>query len=210
VAEKSPDDKRHFVGAYWVVESAEELEKAASNADASAIHDSSAPGGGQVVTVQDPNGFKVGFIHGQELREKDGAGDDNKKNQQAPVVDILEKSDPIPNGAIDKRRKGKFRRFDQGASPVHKLGHFGFVVPGTKFESTLDFYTSLINLKPTDAVFNPVTGKDETCFCHIDLGPEFTDHHVSTSSQSTVVDVAYFNVFFLVVIVRPHCDFTKY
>ncbi|KAK4946509.1 hypothetical protein LTR10_014361 [Elasticomyces elasticus] len=164
VAEQSPDGKRHFLGAYWAVDSLEELQKAASNPGASPIEDSDAPGGGKVVTIEDPNGYKVGFIYGQKLREKDG-----------PVP--LEKTDPVSNGAVEKPRKGVFRRFKHGPSPVHKLGHYGFVVPGSKFESTLSFYKSLINLKPTDAVFNPETGNDETCFCHIDLGPEWTDHH---------------------------------
>lgn len=166
VAEQSPDDKRHFMGAYWVVDTLEDLEAAASNPNASAIKDSDAPGGGKVVTIEDPNGQTVGFVYGQKLRAKDGP------------VPPLEKTTPMSNTAVEKPRKGTFRRFKQGASPVHKLGHYGFVVPTSKFESTLSFYTSLINLKPTDAVFNPTTGKDETCFCHIDLGPEYTDHHV--------------------------------
>jgi len=153
------------VGTYWVVDSPEDLEKAVSNPNASPIEESTAPGGGKVVTVEDPNGYKVGFLYGQTLRQKDGA------------VPPLEKTTPIPNGAIEKPRKGVFRRFKQGASPVHKLGHYGFVVPASKFESTLSYYTRLINLKPTDAVFDPVTGSDQTCFCHIDLGPEYTDHH---------------------------------
>lgn len=165
VAEQSPDSKRHFVGTYWVVDSLGELEKAASNPNASPIEEVTAPGGGKAVTIIDLNGFKVGFLYGQKLREKDG-----------PVP--LEKTSPVANGAVEKPRKGAFRRFKQGASPVHKLGHYGFVVPASKYESTLSFYLSLIKLKPTDAVFDGKTGKDETCFCHIDLGQEYTDHHV--------------------------------
>ncbi|OAL34911.1 hypothetical protein AYO20_05872 [Fonsecaea nubica] len=165
VAERSPDNKRHFLGGYWVVDSLQDLETAAARPGASPIQDSDAPGGGKVVTVEDPNGYKVGFVYGQKLRESDGP------------VPPLEKTEPISNTAIQKPRKGTFRRFKPGASPVHKLGHYGFIVPGSKFESTLSFYLDLINLKPTDAVFNPDTGKDETCFCHIDLGPEYTDHH---------------------------------
>lgn len=164
VAEQSPDDKRHFIGGYWVVDSIEELEKAASHPSASSIEDSAAPGGGKVVTVEDPHGHKVGFVHGQTLREKDG-----------PT--LLEKTDPLFNGAAEKPRRGAFRRFKQAPSPVHKLGHYGFVVPASHFESTRSFYTSLMNLEATDAVFNPATGKDQTCFFHIDLGAEYTDHH---------------------------------
>ncbi len=166
VAERSPDSKRHFRGGYWVVDTLEDLEAAAAHPSASPITDSDAPGGGKIVTVEDPNGYPVGFVYGQKLRENDG---------HAPP---LEKTEPVSNTALEKRRKGAFRRFKAGASPVHKLGHYGYIVPASKFESTLSFYRSLINLKPTDAVFSPATGKDETCFCHIDLGPQYTDHHV--------------------------------
>ncbi|OAP58468.1 hypothetical protein AYL99_07558 [Fonsecaea erecta] len=165
VAERSPDDQKHFVGGYWVVDRLEDLEAAAARPGASPIQDSDAPGGGKVVTVEDPNGFKVGFVYGQMLKEKEGP---------APP---LETTAPVPNGALDKPRKGRFRRFKTGPSPLHKLGHYGFIVPGSKFESTLAWYRDLMNLKPTDAVFNPATGKDQTCFLHIDLGPEYTDHH---------------------------------
>ncbi|KIX01109.1 uncharacterized protein Z518_10175 [Rhinocladiella mackenziei CBS 650.93] len=166
VAEKSPDSRRHFMGGFWAVDTLEDLEVAASYPKASPITESDAPGGGKFVTIEDLNGLRVGFVYGQKLREKDEL-----------VPSNLEKTTPIPNQAMEKPRKGTFRRFKQGPSPVHKLGHYGFVVPGSKFEKTLEWYTKLMNLKPSDAVFNPTTGKDETCFCHIDLGAEWVDHH---------------------------------
>lgn len=173
VAEKSPDNRRHFIGGYWVVDTLQDLEAAASNPDASAIEESDAPGGGKVVTVTDPNGFKVGFVYGQELRERD-----------APLLP-LEKTAPISNTAVEKPRQGGTRRFQQAASPVHKVGHYGFMVPAEMFDTTLSFYRSLINLAPSDTVYNPVTGKDESCFCHIDLGREYSDHHVNISTSQT-------------------------
>ena len=157
VAEQSSDAKRHFMGAYWAVETLQDLENAAARPGASPIEESDAPGRGKVVTLEDPNGFRVGFVHGQKLRETDGS------------ALLLEKSEPVANTALEKPRKGPFRRFKTGPSPVHKLGHYGFIVPGSKFDSTLAFYRDLINLKPSDAVFNPATGKDETCFCHVRL-----------------------------------------
>lgn len=169
VAEQSPDNKRHFIGGSWVVDRLEDLETAASKPGATSIQDSDAPGGGQIVTLTDPNGFKVGFVYGQKLREEDTS-----------EIHLEQKSDQLPsNTTVQQPRRGVFRRFKQGASPVHKLGHYGFVVPGSKWDSTLSWYLDLINLKPSDAVFNPQTGKDETIFNHIDLGQEYTDHHVS-------------------------------
>ncbi|OQV04930.1 hypothetical protein CLAIMM_09743 [Cladophialophora immunda] len=165
VAEQSPDSKRHFVGGYWVVSSEEDLKKAASQPGASAIYDNDGPGGGKVVTVRDPCGFLVGFVFGQQLRNYDG------------TTGLLEQTSPTTNSPFDKPRKGNVRRYRNGPSPVHKLGHYGYVVPRSKFMETLDWYHRLMNLKPTDTVYDPKTLEDETTFNHIDLGDEYTDHH---------------------------------
>lgn len=167
VAEQSSDAKRHFVGGYWVVSSEEDLKKAASHPGASAIYDNDGPGGGKVVTVRDPCGFLVGFVFDQRLRIHDG------------TVGLLEQTSPTTNSPFDKPRKGNVRRFHNAPSPVHKLGHYGYVVPRSKFRETLDWYHRLMNLKPTDTVYDPETLEDETTFNHIDLGDEYTDHHVS-------------------------------
>jgi catechol 2,3-dioxygenase-like lactoylglutathione lyase family enzyme len=163
VAQQSPDSKRHFLGGYWAVESLDDLLKASSLAGGGDIKENTAPGKGSIVEVQDPNGYIVGFVHGQIL---------NNPSKNPPSTE------PIQNGAVIKRRLGTVRRFSQGPSPVHKLGHYGFVVPPDRYEPTLQWYTTLLNLKPTDAIFNPETNKDESCFIHIDRGAEFTDHHV--------------------------------
>ncbi|PVH95458.1 Glyoxalase/Bleomycin resistance protein/Dihydroxybiphenyl dioxygenase [Periconia macrospinosa] len=141
IAEPSPDGERHFLGAYWVVDSREELQKAEKLPGATAIQKLDAPGQGEAVTVTDPNGNLVGFVYGQELRQVNAQGG------------ALERDDSsrVSNTAADKRRKGTFRRFDIGPSPVHKLGHYGYMVPAEKFEETLAWYTSVMNLKPTDS-----------------------------------------------------------
>ena len=169
VAEQSPDDKRLFIGAYWVVESLEELQKAATYQDASQIQDNVGHGNGKVVTIKDPNGFIVGFLYGQTLR--------------TPSIDELhlnlETSVRTPNSATEKLRKGNTRRFRHSPCPVYKLGHYGIIVPKDRYEETLNWYTTVLNLKPTDAIFDPQTDKELTCFAHIDLGADYTDHHVS-------------------------------
>jgi hypothetical protein len=170
VAEKSPDSQRHFLGGTWVVESAKDLQKAASHPGSSEIKPNDGPGGGQVVTIVDPNGFNVSFIHGQTFRN-DNPEDLSYIREEAVGI--------ASNTSLQKPRKGNFRRFKQGASPVAKLGHYGYMVPEENYQRTMDWYTSIMNLKPTDAIYNPETGEDETCFNHIDLGETFTDHHVS-------------------------------
>lgn len=169
IAEKSPDDKRHFVGAYYVVKDYLELEKAAKYPTASGITSDPGPGGGKLVTLKDPyNGFLVGFVHGQTPRPSD---------VNTETMDMEIETSKF-NLAIEKNRKGGVRRFKEGASPVYKLGHYGIVVPAHLYEKTLKWYTTTLNLTPTDMIYIPATDKDVTCFCHIDLGEEYTDHHV--------------------------------
>ncbi|KAH7083602.1 Glyoxalase/Bleomycin resistance protein/Dihydroxybiphenyl dioxygenase [Paraphoma chrysanthemicola] len=167
VAEQSPDGERHFMGGAWEVDTASDLEKAAAMPDATEIRDNDGPGGGKIVSVQDPNGMLVHFVYGQNLRAA-------LTEDSVPGHEI---TSALPNGALKKQRKGEVRRFTLGPSRVHKVGHYGFAVPKAKFAETRDWYTRHINMKPTDSSFDPVSGKDENCFIHIDLGQEYTDHH---------------------------------
>ncbi|KAJ4187439.1 hypothetical protein NW759_016889 [Fusarium solani] len=168
IAEQAPGPRRAFLGGTWAVESEKDFQAAAAHPDASKMEEDSGPGGGKIVSITDPNGYRIGFIYGQNLRS-DPAVDETDR--------IVGDESPVVNLANDKPRQGSFRRFNAGPSPVHKLGHYGYIVPQSVFQKTLDWYTSLINVVPTDAVFDPKTGDDATCFMHIDLGATFTDHH---------------------------------
>ncbi|KAH8714709.1 putative metapyrocatechase [Ilyonectria robusta] len=168
VAEQAPGPRRAFLGGTWAVESENDLQIAAAHPDASKIEDMTGPGGGKTVSLTDPNGYRVSFIYGQKLRE----------DSSVEVTDrIIGGEQPVLNLAAEKPRQGKFRRFNYGPSPVHKLGHYGYLVPQSMYQATLLWYTSLMNLVPTDAVFDPKTGEDTSCFMHIDLGMTYTDHH---------------------------------
>ncbi|KAH8807754.1 Glyoxalase/Bleomycin resistance protein/Dihydroxybiphenyl dioxygenase [Xylogone sp. PMI_703] len=167
VAEQSPDNKKHFKGGYWVVDTEADLQKAAAHPKASKIEQSTAPGGGKVVTIEDPNSFIIGFVFGQTLRDAD--------TESATLEEAS--SGHHWNGPDSKQRRGNTRRFQKGPCPVHKLGHYGFIVPRSRVKATLDWYTNLINIQRSDTMYNPVTGEDEGVFNHIDLGKTYTDHH---------------------------------
>jgi hypothetical protein len=168
---------RKFLGGTWVVASHADLEVAASLPNVTSIEEVKGPGGGKRVSIVDPNGNLVYFIHGQE-----------SKTPAAETEITRETEDTAPlNFSYRKTRQGRFRRFDLGPSPVHKLGHYGYMVPIAKYKETLDFYTTVMNLKPTDSVYNPQTGEDTTCFMHIDLGKEYSDHHVRNLKEIWLV-----------------------
>lgn len=165
-ASQSSDGKRHFLGATWEVASFADLEVAANHSSAvpAGITDSSAPGGGRTVTLIDPLGNPLHFIHGQTLRSTTSTG-------------TLEPTPHPANASTSKPRQGQFRRFSPGPSPVHKVGHYGYTIPASSFDTTLAWYLQTVNLKRSDTIYSPITGRDETVFTHIDLGQTYTDHH---------------------------------
>ncbi|KAH5512544.1 hypothetical protein HBI52_122750 [Parastagonospora nodorum] len=154
--------EKKFLGGTFEVESFAELEKAARVAGASEIIDlSSAPGGGHLVTLHDPEGFPINLIFGQA------------KKAAGPYPEIL-----TTNYEAEKPRVARFQRFKPGPAAVHKLGHYGLCVQN--FQEEMQWYTRTFNIVPTDFLtVDTETGekKDVAIFAHIDLGPGYTDHH---------------------------------
>ncbi|KAL2204765.1 Glyoxalase/Bleomycin resistance protein/Dihydroxybiphenyl dioxygenase [Sarocladium strictum] len=158
VARKATGNSQ-FLGAAYEVESREELERATRIAGATSISKLDGPGGGEILTLTDPIGFKVHLVHGQTKRE--------------PTPMHLEKL--TVNYEDEKPRKGEFQRFEHGPAPVHRWGHYGVSYPPGTYQKMFDWYTQTLALGVSDVVFK---GEDPiTCFFHIDRGLEFTDHH---------------------------------
>ena len=64
-----------------------------------------APGGGNIVTIEDPEGFPVNFIHGQ------GQIQGERKKPAKLII----------NDETDKPRQRRFQRFEPGPAEVHKV-----------------------------------------------------------------------------------------
>ena len=127
----------------------------------------SAPGGGSILSILDPEGFPLNFIHGQTPR---------------PISHTPERL--LVNDEAQKPRRKAFQRFDPGPAEVHKLGHFGLCV--NDFPGMMEWYTRNFNLSPSDILYIPgdvdsSTGKPArvpvAVFAHVDRGRELTDHH---------------------------------
>lgn len=169
IAELSSTGQKAFAGGAFIVDSHEDLVKASKLPGASPIEKSTEPGEGDFVILKDPNAMVVKLIHGQE---------------QVQPIEHLPKSHY--NTGQDKDRAGDFHRFKLGPSKVHKVGHYGFMIPAAIFEETRGWYLETFNFKLTDSVYDPDTGIDETSFCHIDLGETYVDHHVSEESRNDI------------------------
>lgn len=168
--------EKKFLGGCFEVESYAELEKAAKVPGAGSIEElKDAPGGGHLITLHDPEGFPISLIHGQE------------KKTPGPYPEIL-----TTNYEHEKPRVARFQRFKPGPAAVHKLGHYGLCVQN--FQSQTEWYTRTFNLVPTDILYvpsssSPDSKQDVAIFAHIDLGPNYTDHHTiffSTNKTSHV------------------------
>jgi len=171
VAEKGPENK--FLGGVYLVESYDDLVRASKVPGASEIetlHD--APGGGQRVTLKDPEGMLVNVMYGQEPRQ---------------VEKFPEKL--IINYEDTKERIDKFQRFKEGPAAVHKLGHYGLCV--TEFETMWRWYTKHFNLVPTDWLYVEEDGKqrDVAIFAHIDRGSSYVEHHTFFMSSNPTAHV---------------------
>jgi hypothetical protein len=71
---------------------------------------------------------------------------------------------------------GRFQRHHPGPALVHKLGHFGYVVP--QFDSELAWYTGNFNFVPSNVLYHwDFSNMDVLTFMHLDLGEEYSDHH---------------------------------
>lgn len=125
-----------------------------------------APGGGYIITVQDPEGFPVSFIHGQSTVTT---------TQKIPEKLVF-------NDETQKSRVRKFQRFEPGPAEVYKLGHFGMVV--SDFDAEMDWYTRYFNIIPSDILYLATPSaerqserKEVAMFAHIDRGNDLVDHH---------------------------------
>ncbi|EDU47534.1 Trihydroxytoluene oxygenase [Pyrenophora tritici-repentis] len=164
---------KKFLGGTFEVASYAELEKAAKlPCAASGIQElTDAPGGGSMVTLHDPEGFPINLLYGQT------------KKEAGPYPETL-----ITNYENNKPRIARFQRFKPGPAAVHKLGHYGLCV--TNFQQEMQWYTRTFNIVPTDFLYINTPDdpsqprKDVAIFAHIDLGPDYTDHHTIFLSQN--------------------------
>ncbi|EON65740.1 hypothetical protein W97_04979 [Coniosporium apollinis CBS 100218] len=160
---------KKFLGGSFEVESYEQLEKVLEIPGGKVISDGIrqmevAPGGGYIVTIEDPEGFPVNFVYGQSLGNVE-----HKKPEKL-----------IFNDETEKPRQKKFQRFKPGPAEVHKLGHFGLCVQD--FSTQMDWYTRHFNIVPSDILYVPSGSskdnrKEVALFAHIDRGQDLVDHH---------------------------------
>ncbi|KAI1181777.1 Glyoxalase/Bleomycin resistance protein/Dihydroxybiphenyl dioxygenase [Nemania serpens] len=166
VATQSRDGNPRFEGAAFVAKSEEDFEKAALLAGATPSSLADAPGGGRMVTFNRSDDTQFHVVYGQVEREVEESAPSATHEVQGPY-----------NGPFQKLRRGTFQRYREGPALVHKLGHFGLVY--RDFDAEISWYTGNFNFVPSNVLYHwDFSNIDVLTFLHLDLGKEFSDHHV--------------------------------
>jgi len=118
------------------------------------------PGGGMVVRVTDPNGYRVDVVHRPPVAQLD----------QAPAAAY--------NMGLDRRlygRRNETVRPTMSPSTVLRLGHVVLRVRDAR--ETMAWYAKHFNMKLSDSVWAGDPDNWMMAMARCDLGEAYTDHH---------------------------------
>lgn len=134
VVEKT--DHPTFFGGAFEVASEEDLKRAAALPNAGPIRQSDFPGGGQVVTIRDPDDVTINVVWGYKT------GPVRRPPKRADISNVPLKSDN------EKSRRGTYQRLPKGPAHVFKLGHVGHISHDVGKIST--WYMENFNIRAVD------------------------------------------------------------
>ena len=146
-----------FLGIAFGVDDPEALERLAARPGSSGVHELDEPGGGQRVTLTDPNGYQAEVVYGQA------------EHDPIDVPELLTNSAGEPERRIGRGPWGPDR-------PAHikRFGHA--VLKSEVFEETLAFYEEGLGLARSDEGVN-AEGELDGVFLRISAGERYVDHH---------------------------------
>lgn len=145
-----------FAGVGFFAESLDDLERLAK-AEGVAVEDPTAPGGGKIVRLTDPDGFRVDVVAGQTPPEA------------LPVIRHLRHND-----GDTKNRIGEPLRIGATPSQVKRLGHC--VLNVTDFRTSEAWYKGRLGLITSDEI-ELAPGAALGAFLRCDRGAMHVDHH---------------------------------
>lgn len=115
-------------------------------------------GAGEVVTIADPDGFRIDLLFGGE------------------TIDARACRAPLElNNAGRRVRVGQTNRLEEGPSHVMRLGHV--VLKTINFPAMLAFYQDVLGFRTSDSYYAGEPSSTVAAFLHCGLGSTYTDHH---------------------------------
>ena len=139
-------------------DSAADLAAIAGLEGASAVMPLDGPAGGEMVSLEDPQGMRVEIVHGRQALEPLAPAPAHEFNM---------------NGQRD--REGTLPAIQRGPSRVRRIGHL--VLESADPATVYDWYHRHLGLMTSDAVRLP-DGTAQMIFSRLDRGQEYVDHHV--------------------------------
>jgi catechol 2,3-dioxygenase-like lactoylglutathione lyase family enzyme len=153
-----------FVGLGLEVDSEADLEALTKLPDASAVEALTWPGGGQVVRLTDPSGFRVDAVYGRA---------------EAPE---LPHRPPLPMNSIDLRARINGTQRPPFTPPdVIRLGHVALEL--ADYQATAGWYTQHFGFIPSDVQVLP-DGSPAVAFMRLNRGDKASDHHTLALAQT--------------------------
>ena len=157
-------DKARFVGMGFTVATREELVALSCIPGASSIEILDAPGGGEMVRLTDPNGFRIEMVFGRTS------------------VDPMPHRAPLSaNHDITLPRVNSTQRPPAVPPELLKLGHVALEV--AEYQKVCAWYTEHLGMIPSDVQMFP-DGSPGVTFMRLDLGNTPADHHTLALAQS--------------------------
>ena len=147
-----------FLGFAFDVAARSDLEVLASYSGATPIQPIAAPGGGERVSISDPDGLHIDVVYGIET---------------LPELEI--RTPLVLNYATSKHRLGERQSLPRGAPRVLRLGHVGLNV--LSYEKSFEFYSGVLGMIASDDLYDREPTYRVGGFLRCDRGESWTDHH---------------------------------
>ena len=127
-------------------------------AHSTAVEPTGEPGGGEVVRLTDPAGFRVDVVHGI-----------------AELPRLPSRTPRVLNLPEQKRRPNAPQPATVGPAEVFRLGHA--VMQRQEFARNANWYVQNFGMIASDVLLLPETREPVLAFLRCDRGPELADHH---------------------------------
>ena len=127
-------------------------------------------GGGQRVSLRDPDGYRVDLVHG--IAPADAL-------PMRPALTI--------NTASDKPRRGAVQRPERAAAQILRLGHVALFV--SNFARSRAWYEQTLGMLTSDVLYNGSPDKPVGGFLRCDRGKDWVDHHTIALFESPNVHI---------------------
>ncbi|MGO9061319.1 MAG: 2,4,5-trihydroxytoluene oxygenase [Candidatus Binataceae bacterium] len=168
VAQRAP--RPGFIAVALAVESLAALRRCAALPGAAGPEPLDGFGGGQRVSLRDPDGYCIDLVHGI-----------------TPAAALPMRPALTINTASDKPRRGAVQRPQRAAAQILRLGHVALFV--SNFARSREWYERTLGMLTSDVLYKGSPDKPVGGFLRCDRGEDWVDHHTIALFESPTVHI---------------------